>query len=89
MNSTNIVSEDSLPGINNGFSIATNELYRLPWTMSDNAMTWIEPTRSCNITCDACFHFPDPESHKSLGDIHSEIEKHSFEIFAELIGSKK
>jgi len=75
MDSTNLVSADSLKGINNDFRINTDELYRLPWNMSDNAMTWIEPTRSCNITCDACFHFPDPESHKSLAEIHSELKQ--------------
>jgi organic radical activating enzyme len=66
--------EDELSS-NEKLSIPTNELYRLPWTMSDNAMTWIEPTRSCNIRCDACFHFPDPTSHKSLAEICSELEK--------------
>jgi hypothetical protein len=54
--------------------IDTGTLYRLPWTMSDNAMTWLEPTRSCNITCDACFHFPDPLSHKPLRQIEHELK---------------
>jgi organic radical activating enzyme len=51
----------------------TRNLYRLPWTMSDNAMSWFEPTRSCNLKCDACFHFPDPSSHKSLETIKKEL----------------
>jgi pyruvate-formate lyase-activating enzyme len=49
------------------------ELFRLPWTMSDNGITWLEPTRSCNISCDACFHFNDPSSEKSLAQIEEEI----------------
>ncbi len=49
------------------------KLFRLPWTSSDNAMTWLEPTRQCNITCDACFHSNDPESRKSLEQIDGEI----------------
>lgn len=68
MDKEDVLSTGNEAGIN------TNELYRLPWTMSDNAMTWIEPTRSCNIRCDACFHFSDPTSHKSLVEIHSELE---------------
>jgi len=47
-------------------SIDVSKLFRLPWTMADNAMTWLEPTRCCNITCDACFAVNDPKSHKSL-----------------------
>jgi hypothetical protein len=53
--------------------IDTTRLYRLPWTMSDNAMTWMEPTRSCNIRCDACFHFHDPSSHKTFEQIKEEL----------------
>ncbi len=49
-------------------------LYRLPWTLSDNAMTWLEPTRQCNITCDACFHDNDPESRKTLTQIEYELK---------------
>lgn len=48
-------------------------LFRLPWTASDNAMTWLEPTRQCNIKCDACFHDNDPKSRKSLEEIDAEI----------------
>jgi Radical SAM superfamily/4Fe-4S single cluster domain len=55
--------------------INLKELYRLPWTMSDNAMTWLEPTRFCNLKCDACFHFSDPLSHKSLKEIRSDMEQ--------------
>jgi hypothetical protein len=49
-------------------------LYRLPWTASDNAMTWLEPTRRCNITCDACFAENDPRSEKSLDQIRQELQ---------------
>lgn len=52
----------------------TEGLYRLPWTSADNAMSWLEPTRSCNLKCDACFHFPDPKSHKSLEQIENELK---------------
>jgi hypothetical protein len=49
-------------------------LYRMPWTMADNAMTWLEPTRKCNITCDACFARNDPGSEKSVERIGREID---------------
>lgn len=49
-------------------------LFRLPWSASDNAMTWLEPTRRCNITCDACFVENDRHSDKSLEQIRHEME---------------
>ena len=48
-------------------------LYRLPWTVADNAMTWLEPTRKCNIVCDACFATNDPQSEKPLERIEGEV----------------
>jgi hypothetical protein len=49
-------------------------LFRMPWSASDNAMTWLEPTRRCNITCDACFATNDPQSEKSLSRIEDEVQ---------------
>lgn len=54
--------------------IDTKKLFRLPWTMADNAISWLEPTRQCNITCDACFAANDPESQKSLAQIEEELQ---------------
>ena len=56
------------------FQIDAKKLFRLPWTMADNAMTWLEPTRKCNITCDACFAINNPESEKSLSQIEKELQ---------------
>jgi len=56
------------------FPINVRKLFRLPWTMADNAMTWLEPTRKCNITCDACFSINNPESEKSLSQIEKELQ---------------
>lgn len=50
------------------------ELFRMPWTMADNSLTWLEPTRKCNITCDACFCTNDPHSEKSLQQIENEVK---------------
>jgi len=58
----------------NSLKINSQKLFRLPWTISDNAMTWLEPTRQCNITCDACFHNNDPTSSKTLKQIEIEMK---------------
>jgi organic radical activating enzyme len=60
-------------GIDPGSTVDVQRLFRMPWTMSDNAMSWLEPTRKCNITCDACFAINDPESQKPLWQIESEL----------------
>jgi organic radical activating enzyme len=49
-------------------------LFRMPWSASDNAMTWLEPTRKCNIRCDACFTTNDPHSDKPLFQIEDEVK---------------
>jgi hypothetical protein len=53
--------------------IEPRRLFRLPWTAADNAMTWLEPTRRCNITCDACFATNDAGSEKSLEQVAHEL----------------
>lgn len=49
-------------------------MFRLPWTAADNAMTWLEPTRRCNITCDACFVTNDRRSDKPLTQVAHELD---------------
>ena len=39
--------------MNNGQLIHL-DLYRLPWTLADNAISWLEPTAICNLACDGC-----------------------------------
>jgi len=53
--------------------INTAELYRMPWTMSDNGFTWLEPTRKCNLACEYCYQRNDPKSEKSLDQIEIEL----------------
>ncbi len=55
-------------------SVDVRRLFRMPWKTSDNAMSWLEPTRKCNITCDACFAINDPTSQKPLARIEQELE---------------
>ena len=30
-------------------------LYRLPWSMNDNPIAWLEITDTCNIHCEGCY----------------------------------
>ena len=55
-------------------AVDIRNLYRMPWKTSDNAMAWLEPTRKCNMTCDACFAINDPLSQKPLEQIEQELE---------------
>lgn len=50
------------------------ELYRLPWTLPDNAISWLEPTAACNLACDGCYRENVPSSHKSLETVKQEVE---------------
>ncbi len=49
------------------------KLYRLPWTLPDNAISWLEPTSACNLACDGCYRENIPSSHKSLEVVKQEL----------------
>lgn len=49
------------------------DLYRLPWTLPDNAISWLEPTSACNLACDGCYRENVPGSHKTLDVIEQEL----------------
>jgi hypothetical protein len=53
-----------------------NKYYRLPWNLPDNAISWLEVTKACNMYCEGCYSRNDPKGHKSLDQI-----KHELEIF--------
>lgn len=50
-----------------------NRLYRLPWTLPDNAISWMEPTSACNLACDGCYRENVRESHKPLDAVREEL----------------
>ena len=56
----------------NGYSPTT--LYRMPWNLSDNAISWLEPTSKCNLRCDGCYRENRMDSHKSLETISHELD---------------
>lgn len=49
-------------------------LFRLPWNLSDNAISWLEPTYSCNLACDGCYRENRKNAHKSLEEIEHELD---------------
>ena len=51
-----------------------NALYRLPWTLPDNAISWLEPTSMCNLYCDGCYRKNESDSHKSLEQVRRELD---------------
>jgi hypothetical protein len=51
-----------------------SDLYRLPWTLPDNAINWLEPTSACNLYCDGCYRKNEPNAHKSLEQIRKELD---------------
>ncbi len=47
-------------------------LYRLPWSMNDNAIAWLEVTDICNLHCEGCYR-QYLSGHKPLEQIKEEI----------------
>jgi MoaA/NifB/PqqE/SkfB family radical SAM enzyme len=55
--------------------LSTENLYRLPWTMTDNASTWLEITRSCDISCDYCPQGKDASKIKPFDQVAYELDE--------------
>ncbi len=49
------------------------ELYRLPWSLPDNAIGWLEPTAKCNLACYGCYR-ANVNQHKSLESVSAELD---------------
>lgn len=52
--------------------VQRKELYRFPWTLTDNPGAWIEVTDSCDLSCPGCFR-QKLEGHRLLDVIKEEI----------------
>ncbi len=49
------------------------KLYRLPWTLSDNVIAWLEPTSKCNPACEGCYR-ANVDTHKTMEQIDGELD---------------
>ncbi len=47
-------------------------LYRLPWSLNDNPIGWVEVTDICNLHCRGCYR-QRIEGHKSVDQIKEEV----------------
>jgi MoaA/NifB/PqqE/SkfB family radical SAM enzyme len=49
------------------------DYYRLPWSLNDNPIAWIEVTDICNIACEGCYR-QHMTGHKSLQALKEEVD---------------
>ena len=59
----------------NQITIEPKKLYRMPWSKTDNASSYLEITRKCNITCEYCPQNNIPLSDKSFSQIKFELDE--------------
>jgi MoaA/NifB/PqqE/SkfB family radical SAM enzyme len=55
-------------------TLSPSKLYRLPWSLNDNVLAWLEPTKRCNLYCEGCYSRNDPKSDKSIDQVRADIE---------------
>jgi pyruvate-formate lyase-activating enzyme len=48
--------------------------YRLPWSLNDNVLAWLEPTKRCNLYCEGCYSRNEKGSDKSIEQIRSDLD---------------
>lgn len=49
------------------------ELYRLPWSLADNPIAWLEPTQACNLACDGCYR-KNVKEHDALEKVQEDLD---------------
>jgi organic radical activating enzyme len=45
----------------------------LPWSLTDNGISWLEVTTKCNLACKGCYRDPKKEGHKTLDEIRDDL----------------
>lgn len=50
------------------------DYYRLPWNLTDNSISWLEPTSKCNLYCEGCYRKNEKDGHKSLEEIKKDLD---------------
>ena len=53
-------------------SLEKRDLYRLPWSLNDNPIAWLEVTDICNLACEGCYRSTLTQ-HKPLEEIKEEL----------------
>ena len=48
------------------------DMYRLPWSMNDNPIGWLEVTDICNINCKGCYR-RNLGGHRDLAELKEEV----------------
>ena len=66
-------STESLKGGASKAVLDHTKLYRLPWSLPDNAISWLEPTKKCNLYCEGCYRENDPKGHKTLIQVEEDL----------------
>jgi MoaA/NifB/PqqE/SkfB family radical SAM enzyme len=54
-------------------SLDHRSLYRLPWSLPDNPIAWLEPTEACNIYCEGCYRAHVTHGHKPMREIEEDL----------------
>jgi organic radical activating enzyme len=50
------------------------DYYRLPWNLTDNSISWLEPTAKCNLYCEGCYRLNEKDGHKPMIQIREELD---------------
>ncbi len=50
------------------------DYYRLPWNLTDNSISWLEPTPTCNLYCQGCYRKNEKDSQKPLDIIRDALD---------------
>lgn len=53
-------------------NLEKSNLYRLPWSMNDNPIAWLEVTDICNLKCEGCYR-STLTKHKPLEQVKEEL----------------
>ena len=51
-----------------------SQMYRMPWSLTDNPIGWLEVTDICNINCKGCYR-STLEGHRDVAELKDEITK--------------
>jgi len=50
------------------------DYYRLPWNLTDNSISWLEPTSKCNLYCEGCYRLNEKNGHKTIEQIKEDLD---------------